>query len=88
MFKMDFVLEDLWRSYLEDKHSIPSLEHKIALGVMEQIENNLRNTLNDEEKAILDDLMNASGDLKATYGKECFIKGIRFATKYLLEATE
>ncbi len=85
---MQRILEKLWCHYLEDDDPRTSLEEKIALNIIEETDKSLRKGLNDAQIKLLDEYIECWGELCAVYRKESFIKGVRFATKYLLEATE
>ncbi|MBR6506119.1 MAG: hypothetical protein IKT37_00765 [Clostridia bacterium] len=85
---MQRVLEKLWYQYLEESEPSQSLDEKIALNMIAEADKKLRNGLNDEQIKLLDEYVELWGDMCNIQRKESFIKGVRFATKYLLEATE
>ena len=85
---MQRVLEKLWYQYLEESEPSQSLDEKIALNMIAEADKRLRNGLNDEQIKLLDEYVELWGDMCNIQRKESFIKGVRFATKYLLEATE
>lgn len=85
---MQRVLEKLWYQYLEESEPNQSLDEKIALNMIAEADKKLRNGLNDEQIKLLDEYVELWGDMCNIQRKESFIKGVRFATKYLLEATE
>lgn len=85
---MKNILDDLWCSYLEDNEPNQSLDERIALNMVAEADKKLRNGLNDEQIKLLDEYVELWGDMCNVHRKESFIKGVRFATKYLLEATE
>ena len=85
---MQRVLEKLWYQYLEESEPSQSLDEKIALNMIAEADKKLRNGLNDEQIKLLDEYVELWGDMCNVQRKESFIKGVRFATQYLLEATE
>ena len=85
---MQRVLEKLWYQYLEESEPSQSLDEKIALNMIAEADKKLRNGLNDEQIKLLDECVELWGDMCNVHRKESFIKGVRFATQYLLEATE
>ena len=85
---MQRTLEKLWYHYLEDDDPSQSLDEKIALNMIAETDKELRKGLNEEQIKLLDEYVELWGDMCNLHRKESFIKGVRFATKYLLEATE
>ena len=85
---MQRVLEKLWYQYLEESEPSQSLDEKIALNMVADTDKELRKGLNGEQLKQLDELIELWGDMCNIQRKESFIKGVRFATQYLLEATE
>ena len=85
---MQRVLEKLWYQYMEESEPSQSLDEKIALNMIAEADKKLRNGLNDEQIKLLDEYVELWGDMCNVHRKESFIKGVRFATQYLLEATE
>ncbi len=85
---MKTVLEELWYSYLEDNDPKLSCEEKRLLEILVKSENGLREELNDKQIELLEDFTECWGELSSVCRKESFIKGVRFATQYLLEATQ
>ncbi len=85
---MQRTLEKLWYHYLEDDDPSQSLDERIALNMVADTDKELRKGLNGEQLKQLDELIELWGDMCNIQRKESFIKGVRFATKYLLEATE
>ena len=85
---MKNILDDLWCSDLEDNEPSQSLDEKIALNMVADTDKELRKGLNGEQLKQLDELIELWGDMCNIQRKESFIKGVRFATQYLLESTE
>lgn len=85
---MDFTLDELWVSYLADKEPTASNEEMFITEMMEQDEELLRVELNEKQELLLNVLLSRRELFAEVYGKECFKKGVKFATKYLLEATQ
>ncbi len=83
---MENILEDLWNAYLEEKDRISSEEEIRLLVTTEKAEQALRNALNKEQTALLDEYMSCREELDSIYAFNSFKVGVQFATKYLLEA--
>lgn len=83
---MENILEDLWNAYLEEKDPISSEEEIRLLVITEKAEQALRNALNKEQTALLDEYMSCREELDSIHAFNSFKVGVQFATKYLLEA--
>ena len=85
---MENILDELWASYLEEKDPISTEEEIKHLLAVEKSEQALRKALNEEQLAILEEYISRCEDLNRIYSANCFKIGVRFATKYTLEATK
>ena len=65
-----------------------SKEEKEIISKLENIENELTETLNNNQEELLSSLMSALSDLSYVERKEAFIHGVKFATQFLLDATD
>lgn len=83
---MENILDELWNAYLEEKDPLSSEKEIRLLVIAEKKEQALRNALNKEQTALLDEYMSCREELNSIYAFNSFKIGIRFATKYLLEA--
>lgn len=84
---MQYSLNEIWEMLdMNNNHS--GREEKEMLSKLVGIENGLSEKLNAEQKVMLSNLMNTISDLSYIERKEAFIKGIKFATQYLLDATD
>ena len=84
---MQYNLNEIWEMLdMNNDHS--SQEEKEMMSKLVDIENKLSKKLNTEQKVILSNLMNTISDLSYIERKEAFIRGIRFATQYLLDAAD
>ncbi len=83
---MENILKDLWNAYLEEKDPLSSEEEIRLLAMAEKKEQNLRNAINKEQTALLDEYISCREELNSIYAFNSFKIGIRFATKYLIEA--
>ena len=79
------TLHTLWE-YIEAFEPLSSEEERKALmGVLQRAEL-LEKTLNQEQKGLLDLYRDSIYELDSICQCEAFVKGVRFATSYLLEA--
>ena len=83
---MENILEDLWNAYLEEKDPLSSEKEIRLLAIAEKKEQALRNALNKEQTALLDEYMSCREELDSIHAFNSFKVGVQFATKYLLEA--
>lgn len=85
---MKNLLEDLWFSYLIEERTVLSDSDRIIVQSSNEKREKIYNTLNQEQKNDFDDYEVNSNDICNIYEKEAFIKGVRFAVKFLSGATE
>lgn len=83
---MKKTLETLWSAYQMEFPSKQSEEEKEVLHTLVAAEDKLLAELNGEQIRTLKVLEDCLGDLECLADKEAFIRGIRFATSYLIEA--
>lgn len=84
---MQYNLNEIWE-ILDMNNDHSSQEEKEMMSKLVDIENKLSKKLNTEQKVILSNLMNTISDLSYIERREAFIRGIRFATQYLLDAAD
>lgn len=83
---MKKTLETLWSAYQMAFPPKQSDEEKAVLNTLVAAEEKLLAELNGEQTRTLKALENCLGDLECIADKESFIRGICFATAYLIEA--
>lgn len=83
---MKKILEDLWYSYLMENSIERNTEKKKILNILTANEEKLHEKLNKEQKEALENYENSLYEINSISEKEAFIKGIRFATMFLIEA--
>ena len=82
---MKKVLHNLWHSYLIEEE-LPREEREELAKNVSNTDNALRDTLNKEQKALLEEYDRAVCLLGCATEKHAFIKGVRFTIKFLIEA--
>ncbi len=85
---MEKLLDDLWYSYIQCEDSVDSKEAKEVLKKLVEIEDKFISTLDEEQHEVFDSYCCLYSDLFCIYEKEAFVKGLKFATKYLLNTIE
>ena len=83
---MKRVIEDLWYSYITNCLTEQTKEEKKILRTLIEYENDLHSKLNDEQKNSLKNYEDYLDKLSDISSRGAFIKGIRFATIFLIEA--
>ena len=83
---MKRVIEDLWYSYITNCLTEQTKEEKKILRTLIEYENDLHSKLNDEQKNSLKNYEDYLDKLSDISSRDAFIKGIRFATIFLIEA--
>ena len=81
---MKHILEDLWYSYELGNPMIPTKELEEVLEKAYQSEERLRENLNEKENELFLKYEAYMSEISSISEKDAFIKGVRFATKYLL----
>lgn len=85
---MNKTLSDLWYYILEQHPFETRAEAKELLDRAVEKEEALHATLTRQQKEYLKKYEDCLGELYDVYEKEAFIKGIRFATNFLMEAMD
>lgn len=79
-------LEDLWYNYLIEVMVERTDKEKEIIKNLTESDNCLRDKLNDEQKALLQNYDNAFMQVSRISEKNAFVKGVQFATRFLVEA--
>ncbi|MBQ2741782.1 MAG: hypothetical protein IJN09_07665 [Oscillospiraceae bacterium] len=79
-------LSDLWNTYLFENRNERVCEMQSAVKKTEASLNKLISTLNEEQRALLEEYEENINELSGYSSEKAFEKGIRFATKFLLDA--
>lgn len=79
-------LEKLWMNYIIEVPMQRNEEEKRYINEVSNISTLLRSKLNDEQKELLEKYDNAVCETSRMSEKYAFIKGVRFATRIILEA--
>lgn len=83
---MDKTLETLWSAYETGFPSKQSDREKELLHTLVISQERLHVELNEEQRRTLETLEECLAELRCITDRESFIRGIRFATGYLVEA--
>lgn len=79
-------LENLWYNHIiEERVERTDIEKEIIKNLSES-DNQLRGKLNDEQKALLKEYDDAFLQVSRISEKNAFVKGVQFATRFLIEA--
>lgn len=81
---MKHILEDLWYSYELGNSMIQTKELEEVLEKAYQSEERLRENLNEKENELFLKYEAYMSEISSISEKDAFIRGVRFATKYLL----
>ncbi len=85
---MEKILDDLWYSYIQCEDSVDCKEAKEVLEKLVEVEDGFVSTLDEKQHEVFDSYYCLYSNLYCIYEKEAFVKGLKFATKYLLSTTE
>lgn len=85
--KNNKFLSELWNN-IDMIDVTPSKDEKEIIGDLETHGNALINSLDNKQKALFERYDSSMSELNYVCRQEAFIKGVRFATRYLLEATD
>ncbi len=85
---MKTTLEDLWYTYIIDKKTGTSAEERQLINLITKNEENLRQTLKKEQIELFLKYDDSVADLNLYNEKNAFLKGVHFATMFLIEATQ
>ena len=83
---MKRILEDLWYSYQIENVAKFGNEEKEMANKISIAEETLQKSLTDEQKAALKVYEDCLDEVSAACEKKAFVKGVRFAVGFLLEA--
>ena len=83
---MKRILEDLWYSYQMENAVKFGKEEKEMAKKISIAEDALQKSLNDEQKVALKIYEDCLDEISDACEKKAFVKGIRFAVGFLLEA--
>ena len=81
------ALDKLWE-YIETFNPYASEEEKAILIVVAEKSEKLSKSLTSDQTLIFEDYHDSLSELHSVERKESFIKGIKFASQFFLEATE
>ena len=79
-------LSDLWNTYLFENRNENARIMQDALRKTEASLDKLISTLNEEQRALLGEYEENVNELSGFSSEKAFEKGVRFATKFLLDA--
>ncbi len=83
---MQKVLENLWYFYQQESPMEDSQEIKQLLNALEKSESGLKNELSEDQWNLFQQYDKILGEIDCILEMDAFVKGVRFATAYLLEA--
>lgn len=83
---MKKLLEDLWYSYIQEEDEADSEEARAVLKAPVETEEKLNSELNENQRETLENFSRLYSELYCIYEREAFVKGVKFATKYLIES--
>ncbi len=84
---MQYNLNEIWEMLDMHNHNASKEEQEI-MSKLSNIENKLSADLNNDQKDLFSSLMSTISDLSYLERKEAFIHGVKFATQFLLDATD
>lgn len=84
---MKYTLDYIWEC-IECEKIYANNQEKETITKLADIEDKLSSDLNDKQKDLLKDFTDAISDLSYLERKEAFIQGVKFATQFLLNATD
>ncbi len=83
---MSKILEELWFDYLMENQANQSKEERELIHALVKTGDELHASLTQEQLTILERRDDCQNEICVLFAKEAFIKGIRFATGYFMEA--
>ena len=86
MKSQDKIIDTLWE-YIETFNPYASEEEKKIFSVVAEKSEIFTKTMTDEQIPIFEDYHDSLYELHSIEQKEAFVKGVKFATQFLLEAT-
>ena len=84
---MKYSLDCIWEC-INITHPDATEEEKRLMKIVLKIEEALINAVKEEQMKLLENLQESISNLINSERKEAFIKGIKFATQFFLEATK
>lgn len=79
-------LENLWYNHMIEEIAERTDKEKEIIKNLTESDNQLRDKLNEEQKALLQDYDDAFLQVSRISEKNAFVKGVQFATRFLIEA--
>ncbi len=86
--KTKTTFEDLWYTYLIDKKTNTSIEESRLINLIDKNEENLRKTLKEGQIELFLKYDDSVTDLNMYNEKNAFLKGVHFATMFLIETIQ
>lgn len=83
---MKKVLHNLWHSYLIEEELPRGAREEQLIKNVSDTDNALRETLNKEQKSLLEEYDRAVCLLSCATERHAFIKGVKFTVSFFLEA--
>ena len=83
---MKTVLEDLWYSYIMENPIEENEQNKRLLRALVEKQDYLKEHLDPEIFKICEECHSMIFEMSGISEKEAFVKGVQFATRYLVEA--
>ena len=80
------ILETLWE-YIDTFNPYASEEEKKIFSIVAKKSEEFEKIITDEQMRAFEDYKDSLSELHSVERKEAFAKGVRFATQFLLEAT-
>lgn len=79
-------LENLWYNHMIEEIAERTDKEKEIIKNLTESDNHLRDKLNEEQKALLQNYDDAFLQVSRISEKNAFVKGVQFATRFLVEA--
>ena len=79
-------LENLWYSYIVETGTVRTEQERAIIKNLSEIDEQFRAKLNQEQIALLEEYDKAFTATYSLLEKDAFVKGVRFATRFLVEA--
>ncbi len=83
---MEKELEQLWYSYIVETGTVRNEQERTIIRKLSQKNEQLRSKLNQEQIVLLEEYDKAFTSTCNILEKDAFVKGIKFATRFLFEA--
>ena len=80
------ILEELWYSYIMENSAEDNAQVKKMLRALVEKQDYLKDNLDPEILKICEECHGIIFEMSGISEKEAFVKGVRFATKYLIDA--